>query len=322
MRIAFVTDPLNCLDPSIDTSVGLMHAAASRDAEVWVTQAELLEAVHGRARAFARRVRLAPSRPAGDHRWTVEEPWYTAAEPQHVWLDEMAAVFMRTEPPLDQTYLTATFILDLIDPARTPVVNDPRGLRECSEHLLGLRFPDLCPPTIVTASERTIRAFLAEHGTAVIKPADGFAGREVLLLDLHDRNLASLIEMSTRAGALAVVVQRYQREVSAGNKRIFVVAGEPAGAVYRFPQDGDFRIGNPTAEAPVTSRDREICAQLAPTLRRHGIHLAGLDVIGSYLIEVNVTSVGALRKADALLGWTLGADLIDSVLGTQARRSA
>jgi len=92
--------------------------------------------------------------------------------------------------------------------------------------------------------------------------------------------------------------------------------------VYRFPQEGDFRIGNPAAQAPVTARDREICARLAPTLRRHGIHLAGLDVIGAYLIEVNVTSVGALRKADALLGWTLCADLIDSVLGTQARRSA
>jgi glutathione synthase len=322
MRIAFVTDPLDRLDPSIDTSVGLMHAAAGRGAEAWVTQAHLLEAVHGRARALARRVRLAPSRPAGDHHWTVAKRWYTATEPQHVWLDEMAAVFMRTEPPVDQAYVTATLILDLIDVARTPVINDPRGLRACSEHLLGLRFPDLCPPTIVTADERTIRAFLADHGVAVVKPVDGFSGREVLRLDRHDPNLGSLIEISTRAGSRAVVVQRFQREVSTGNKRIFVVAGEPVGAVYRFPQEGDFRIGAPAAQAPVTVRDREICARLAPTLRRHGIHLAGLDVIGSYLIEVNVTSVGALRKADALLGWTLCADLIDSVLGTRTRRSA
>jgi len=322
MRIAFVIDPLDGLDPSIDTSVGLMHAAADSDAEIWVTQAHLLEAVHGRARALARRVRLAPSRPAGDHRWTVAKRWYTASKQQHIWLDEMAAVFMRTEPPLDQTYITATFILDLIDPARTPVINDPRGLRACSEHLLSLRFPDLCPPTVVTADERTIQAFLAEHGAAVVKPADGFCGREVLRLDPHDPNLGSLIEISTRAGARAAIVQRFQREVSAGNKRIFVVAGDPVGAVYRFPRDGDFRIGDPAAQALVTARDREICSRLAPTLRRHGIHLAGLDVIGAYLIEVNVTSVGALRKADALLGWTLCADLIHSVLGTQNRRSA
>jgi glutathione synthase len=320
MKIAFVADPLDGLDPSIDTTVGLMHAAQDRGAEVWVTQARLLEATHGRARAHARRVQLAPSRPRGDHRWTVAQRWFTAGEPQRVWLDEMAAVFMRTEPPLDQAYLTATLILDLVDPARTALVNDPGGLRACSEHLLPLRFPGLIPPTIVTADEAAIRSFLAEHQTAVVKPVDGFSGRGVLRLDRHDPNLGSLIEMSTHGGARAVVVQRFLREVAAGNKRIFVIAGEPAGAVYRFPRAGDFRIGNPAAEAPLTARDREICARLAPALRRHGIHLAGLDVIGPYLIEVNVTSVGALRKADALLGWTLCADLLDGVLDPQEKR--
>jgi glutathione synthase len=323
MKIAFIADPLDCLDPSIDTTVGLMHAAQDRGAEVWVTQARLLEAVHGRARAHARRLRLAPSRPRGAHRWTVAQPWYTATEPQQVWLDEMAAVFMRTEPPVDHNYLTATLILDLVDPARTALINDPAGLRACSEHLLPLRFPDLIPPTIVTADERTIRSFLAEYQTAVIKPVDGFSGRGVLRLDRHDPNLGSLIEISTCGGVRAAVVQRFLREVAAGNKRIFVVAGEPAGAVYRFPLAGDFRIGNPTAEAPLTAGDRHICARLAPTLQRHGIHLAGLDVIGPHLIEVNVTSVGALRKADALLGWTLCADLLDGVLGPhEKRRSA
>jgi glutathione synthase len=320
MKIAFVADPLDGLDPSIDTTVGIMHAAQDRGAEVWVTQARLLEGAHGRARAHARRVRLAPSRPRGDHRWTVAQRWFTAGEPQRVWLDEMAAVFMRTEPPLDQTYLTATLILDLVDPGCTALVNDPGGLRACSEHLLPLRFPDLIPPTIVTADEGAIRSFLAEHQTAVIKPVDGFSGRGVLRLDRHDPNLGSLIEVSTDGGARAVVVQRFLREVAAGNKRIFVIAGEPVGALYRFPRAGDFRIGNPAAEAPLTARDREICARLAPTLRRHGVHLTGLDVIGPYLIEVNVTSVGALRKADALLGWTLCADLLDSVLGPQEKR--
>ena len=327
MMIAFVADPLERLDPSVDTTVGLMHAAQDRGAEVWVTEARLLEAAHGRSRAHARRVRLAPSRARGDHRWTVARRWFTAGEPQRVWLDEMTAVFMRTEPPLDQAYLTATLILDLVDSARTALVNDPGGLRACSEHLLPLRFPDLIPPTVVTADEGAIRSFLAEHQTAVIKPVDGFSGRGVLRLNCHDPNLGSLIEMSTHGGARTVVVQRFLREVAAGNKRIFVMAGEPVGAVYRFPRAGDFRIGNPTAKAPLTVRDREICARLAPTLRRHGIHLAGLDVIGPYLIEVNVTSVGALRKADALLGWALCADLIDSVLGThdstqENRRSA
>jgi glutathione synthase len=309
MNIAFVADPLESLDASIDTTVGLMRAAHERGAEVWVTEAGLLEAVNGRARALARQVR--------------PDPWFSATEPRHIWLDEMAAVFIRTEPPVDATYTTATLILDLIDPAHTAMVNDPRGIRACSEHLLPLRFPDLIPPTVVTADQCTIRAFLAEHGAAVVKPVDSFSGRGVLRLDRHDPNLASLLEIATGNGAHAVVVQRFLREVGAGNKRVFMVAGEPVGAVYRYPVAGDFRIGNPTAEAPITARDEEICARLAPTLLRNGIHLAGLDVIGPHLIEVNVTSVGALRKADALLGWTLCADLIDSVLEPdQQRRSA
>jgi glutathione synthase len=328
MMIAFVADPLESLDASIDTSVGLMHAAQDRGTEVWVTEARLLEAVNGRARALARRVRLAPSHPAGDHRWSVADRWFTATGSKHVWLDDMAAVFMRTEPPVDEAYTAATLILDLVDPVRTAMVNDPRGLRACSEHLFPLRYPDLVPPTVVTADPRTIRSFLADHATVVLKPVDGFSGRGVLRLDRHDPNLASLIEISTRGGTRAVIVQRYLREVAAGNKRIFVVAGEPVGAVFRFTAPGDFRIGNPSAEAPITARDREICVRMAPALRRNGIHLAGLDVIGQHLIEVNVTSVGALRKADALLGWTLCADLLDNVLGspttrtTQERRSA
>jgi glutathione synthase len=317
MRITFVADPLESLDPAVDTTIGLMQAAQRRGAEVWVTEANRLEAASGRARALARQVHLEASLPG---RRSVADTWFTATESTRIWLDEMSAVFMRTEPPVDQVFTTATFLLDLVDPRRTALVNDPRGLRACSEHLVALRFPDLTPPTVVTFDPHAIRSFLIQHGIAVVKPVDGFAGRGVLRLDRHDPNLASLLEMSTAGGSRPVIVQKYLREVAAGNKRIFVVAGEPVGAVYRYPAAGDFRIGNPTAEAPITARDREICARLAPLLRADGIHIAGLDVIGPYLIEVNVTSVGALRKADALLGWTLCADLIDRVLSAPVQR--
>ncbi len=322
MRIAFVADPLESLAAAIDTTVGLMHAAQDRGAEVWVTEVGQLEAAQGRARAVARRVRLAPTRPVGGPLWAVPETWVTAEAPTRVWLDEMSAIFVRTEPPVDEAYTTALLVLDLVDPARTALVNDPRGLRVCSEHLVVLRYPDLVPPTIVTADPHVIRSFLIQHGVGVVKPVDGFSGRGVFRLDPRDPNLASLIETTTGGGTRAVVVQRFLSEVTDGNKRVFVVAGEPVGAVYRFPAAGDFRIGNPSAEAPVSARDREICARLAPMLRDNGIHLAGLDVIGPHLIEVNVTSVGALRKADGLLGWTLCADLIDSVLGTSRPATA
>lgn len=314
MNVAFVIDPLETLDASVDTSVGLMHAAQDRGVQVWVTEVGRLEAVHGRARCLARRIRLAPSAPRAGCRWSVPDPWFRAEEPEHLWLDETAAVFMRTEPPLDETFVNATLVLDLLDPRRTALVNSPTGLRACSEHMLPLRFPDLVPPTLVSADSHAVRAFVAEHRVAVGKPVDGFSGRGVLRLATGDPNLPSLIEIATGNGSRVAVVQPFLREVAAGNKRVFVVAGEPVGAVYRYPADGDFRIGNPAAEAPLTARDREICARLAPTLRRHGIHLAGLDVIGRHLIEVNVTSVGGLRKADALLGWTLCADLVAGVL--------
>src|SRR5215469_9267752 len=151
MKVVFVVDPLPDLDAGIDTSVGLMQAAQDLGADVWVTEAGQLEAVGGRARALARPITVAPVGPAVGVRFTVARPWYTPGPAAHIWLDEAAAVFMRTEPPVDQTYLTATFILDLVNPSRTVMVNDPRGLRLCSEHLLPLRFRDLIPPTIVTA---------------------------------------------------------------------------------------------------------------------------------------------------------------------------
>jgi glutathione synthase len=322
MRVVFVADPLERLDPSTDTTVGLMHAAQELGAEVWVTEAIRLAAIGGRARASARRIELAPSRPDHGCHWTVPDPWFTVGEDRQLWLDEAAAVFLRTEPPVDDVFTAATLIMDLIDPAATVLVNDPRGLRECSEHLFPLRFPDLVPPTTVTADADTIRDFLIEYGAAVIKPVDGFSGRGVLRLDRHDPNLTSLIEISTALGTRPVLVQRFLREVTAGNKRLFVVDGEPVGAVYRYPVAGDFRIGHPSAEAPITARDVEICARLAPDLRRMGLRLAGLDVIGPYLIEINVTSVGALRKADALLGWTLCADLLDHLLSPHLERKS
>jgi len=320
VRIAFVADPLSRLDPATDTSVGLMVEAQERGAEVWLTEVNQLEAANGRARALARPLRLAPVGPAVGHRFAVADQWYRAGSTEMVWLDEMSAVFMRTEPPVDQAYLTATYLLDLVDPSHTTMVNDPRGLRLCSEHLFPLRFPDLIPPTIVTADPRSIRSFLAEHGVLVVKPVDGFSRRGVLRLHRHDPNLASLIEIVTDGGTRSVIAQRFLREVGDGNKRIFLVDGEPVGAILRYPQEGDFRIGQPQAEALLTARDREICVRIGPMLREYGIVLAGLDVIGPHLIEVNVTSVGALRKADALFGWTLCADLLDRVLQVHDER--
>lgn len=314
MRTLFVVDPLDGLDASLDTSIGLMHAAQELGAEVWVAEPRHLEVLAGRAVAQAREVKLAPSVPAGGVRWTVPDPWYDAGPADPIGVDEMEAVFMRTEPPVDGDYLAATYVLDLVDPARTALVNDPGGLRACSEHLVGLRYRDLVPPTLVTARPEAVLVFLAEQGSVVVKPVDGFSGRGVFLLAEGDPNVASILDTATFRGTRSVIVQPYLDVVRLGNKRIFVLDGVAVGATLRHPVTGDFRIASPDAPADLTDRDVEIVERLAPMLRRHGLRCAGLDVIGEHLVEVNVTSPGALRKADALLGTTYCLDLVAHVL--------
>lgn len=313
MRALFVMDPLESLDVSLDTSVGLMHAVQERGGEVWVTFPPGLEARSGEAWAYARRIKLAPSYPDSGCRWTVPDPWYDAAPEEYIALDELDAVFVRLEPPVDPDYLAATYVLDLVSPG-VAMVNDPRGLRACSEHLLPLSFPALIPPTLTTARPAAVRDFLASHRVAVVKPVDGFSGRGVFLLREWDPNASSIIDTATARGARSVVVQPYLASVQHGNKRIYLVDGVAVGATLRYPVPGDFRIVSPDSATSLTARDHEIVDAIAPTLRQHGLRCVGLDVIGDRLIEVNVTSPGALRKADALLGTTYCTDLVDHLI--------
>ena len=306
MKAIFVADPISSLDPAIDTTLGLMDAALDCGAEVWTTTARDLEVLDGRPYAHAQAV----------------GPRLALGEPSRFALDDADAVFMRTNPPVDRSYLHATLVLDLVDPARTAMINDPRGLRLANEKLYVLQFPELLPATIVSPRRASIMDFVLTHRMAVAKPIDGYSGRGVVRLGAGDPNLPSLIDILTEDGDCAVVVQEFLAEVRDGNKRIFLLDGSPVAAVYRFPAAGDFRIGNPEAPAPLSARDREICARLAPALARDGLRMVGLDVIGSYLIEVNVTSPGALKKADALLGWNLCGDLVEHVFASRIRRSA
>lgn len=302
MRIAFVLDPLERLDPSVDTTVGMMEAAQVRGHEVWVAQGSDLALIKNQAYARLRPVRVATAAREGG-RFVLPTPWYSYDDDaQWLPLDSMDGVFFRTDPPLDQAYLHATYILDLVDRGRTAVVNDPRGIRLANEKLFALQFAELVPDTVVSADTTLIRRFVGDHGLAVLKPVDGHAGIGVLQLRPEDPNLNSLIEQATGYGRLPVVVQAYLDAVAHGNTRLFVVDGEPIGAVVRFPGGTDFRIGAPAELAHVTDKDRTLVARLAPVLKAHGLWLVGLDVIDGRLIEVNVTSPGAMRKADAALG--------------------
>ena len=315
MSTLFVTDPLEGLDASIDSSVGLMAATASVDAAVWVCGPEDLAIVDGRLLARARRISLRPRIPLGDHRWLVDTPWFDVLETRVVDVaDEIRVALLRLDPPVDPRYLRTTYLLDVAADAGVHVVNRPSGVREMQEKLWVLRFPDLCPDTLVSADVDRVLEFVGRHGSAVLKPVDGFAGIDVWLLRADDRNARSMVESATARGSRHVIVQEYLPAVDTGNKRLFVLDGEIIGTVDRVPSRDDFRIGPPSVATEPDAHDRSLVATLAPYLRRLGIVLAGLDVIGGRLIEVNVTCPGGMHKTDALLGTDLSGTIMRRLL--------
>jgi glutathione synthase len=314
MNVLFVVDPLDTLVPDIDATIGLMAAAASLGADVWVCGPEDLAVRDGRVLARADRVTLRPRRRGRDHRWLVETPWHEVRESRVFDVAESVdLVLLRIDPPVDARYLHTTYLLDLVETAGVRVVNRPEGVRALHEKLVALHVPELCPETIVTADPRQVRELVARVGAAVVKPVDGFAGTDVWLLR-DDAAASALAESATRAGRQHVIAQEFLPAVGDGNKRLFLLDGEIVGAVLRRPGPDDFRIGPPVAEADVDGDDRAIVAAVSPLLERHGIAIAGLDVIAGRLIEVNVTCPGGMHKTDALLGTDLSGTIVSRLL--------
>jgi glutathione synthase len=313
LDFVFVIDELSSLQPGHDSSVALMEAAQLLGHRVLVTTASGLGFSEGRPTAECQQVTLRPAVRHEGH-WLVDADWSCVTQPVRYRLDEAHAVFMRTDPPVNADYLRATYLLDLVDPARTVMVNSPAGVRNANEKLFALRIPHLGPPTVVSADRRQLRETVAGWGRAVLKPTDGMAGRGVLILDPADPNLTSILDTATERGTVQVVVQRWLAESIAGDRRVIVLDGRPLGVVRRVARAGEFRCnmaagGEPVADS-VTDRDREICAALAPLLREHGLSFVGIDVIGDFLTEVNVTSPTGLREIDALTGSNLAGEII------------
>ncbi|KRB80248.1 hypothetical protein ASE01_01790 [Nocardioides sp. Root190] len=315
MSILVVADPWDGLDPRIDATVGLVAAAQDLGVPVLLCTPADLSVTGGRVRARATQVELGPRARGNDHRWVVGTPWFRTSPSRRL---DVAAdtdlVLLRIDPPVDGRYLHTTYLLDLVEAAGTRVVNRPEGVRALHEKVTALLFPDLCPETLVSADPDEVRRFVARTGAAVIKPVDGFGGLDVWLLR-DDEAATSLVASATGGGARHVIAQEYLPAVTAGNKRLFLLDGEVIGAVLRRPDDRDFRIGAPCAVARVDEDDRRIVAALAPLLARHGIAMAGLDVIGGRLIEVNLTCPGGMSKTDALLGTDLSGTYLRRLLG-------
>lgn len=322
MKFAFITDPIAKLDPGHDTSVAIMEAAQELGHEVYVTQASLLGVVAGKAYGWLQTLQIVPVTLAGD-RWAGVSDWYKLSEPQWQPLESMDAVFMRTDPPVTVPYLYVTYILDYIDSRKTQVINSPAGLRAANEKMYALQFSQAIPETIVSADKRVIREAVERWGAGVLKPLGGKAGEGILFLEGGDRNFNSIVEVSTFQGREPVMVQTYLPAAKEGDKRVILLDGEPIGAVNRVPTGKEFRgnmaVGGRSDKTELTQRDIEICQQVAPTLRKDGLVFVGIDIIGGYLTEVNVTSPTGIREVDRLDDVRLGDRVVKWVEKTAQR---
>jgi glutathione synthase len=307
LKIAVVMDPVEKIDIDKDTTFVLMLEAQRRGHEIYFLELDDLYIRAGTPYGRYRRLELARA-----------TPHYRLGEFATAALSEFDSLWMRKDPPFDMKFFFATHLLSLVDQTRCFVMNNPRGLREANEKLYALRFPEQIPQTIVTSDMQRIKAFMEEHGgEMIIKPLEGCGGSGVFYLNTQDRNTNAILEAATDNGRKMIMGQRYLPEIRQGDKRIIVLDGEPLGAVLRVPLEtetrGNIHVGGQVVKTDVTERDREICGALAPLLRADGLYFVGLDVIGNYLTEVNVTSPTGIQEINALNGIRLESQVVDFV---------
>ena len=307
-KFAFLMDPLEAVMPDKDTTFVFMLEALRRGHEVYHFPLKGLHAQGHKAFAQAHRCEVMRAQP---HYRFLD----TGAEYP---LEAFDAIFMRKDPPADDAYLYATMLLSLADRTRTFVLNEPAGLREANEKLYALNFPGAIPPTIVTYEIPRLKRFMEEQGgEMIVKPLDGHGGEGIFLARTNDRNLNAILEAVTRFESRPIMGQRYIPEIRNGDKRLIVLNGEPLGCTLRVPRDdenrGNIHVGGNCVKADITTRDREICRMLRPRLERDGLYFVGLDIIGDYLTEVNVTSPTGIQEIDRLDNANLEARVIDFV---------
>ncbi|MFY2560300.1 glutathione synthase [Corallococcus terminator] len=295
LTIGFLMDPLETVRVDHDSTFALMLEAQKRGHRVLYFEQGWLR-FNGRC-AEARMRHVTVRREPGRHFDVLDE----TARP----LSELDVLFLRKDPPVDAEFLHATQLVELCQGRKPVFINDPAGIRDANEKLFALRYPDLMPDTRITSELPVLLDFIArnEQGT-IIKPIDGFGGKGILFLSQGDRNARSTVELLTQGGREAVVAQAYIPESRLGDKRIIMVDGEPVGGVLRVPSGDDHRgnmaAGGTPHKAVLTARDLEICERLKPELRKRGLLLVGIDVLGDYLTEVNVTSPTGLVEANHL----------------------
>ncbi|MDE3080842.1 MAG: glutathione synthase [Paracoccaceae bacterium] len=295
LNVALQMDPIGAVNIDADSTFRIGIEAQARGHALFFYTPDRLFFREGRV--LARGCRIELRRVKGDH--------VTYGPEEEIDLADMDVVWLRQDPPFDMGYITTTHLLQRVHP-QTLVVNDPFWVRNYPEKLLVLDFPDLTPPTLIARDLATIRAFKAAHGDIILKPLYGNGGAGVFRLDPNDRNLSSLHELFVSLSSEPLIAQKFLPEVAKGDKRIILVDGEPVGAINRVPQAGETRsnmhVGGRPEQIGLTDRDREICARIGPVLREKGQIFVGIDVIGDYLTEINVTSPTGIQELERFDG--------------------
>jgi glutathione synthase len=310
LTVAVQMDPIEAINIAADSTFRIMEEAQARGhALFYYTPGRL---AYDEGRVTARGWPVEVRRAQGDH--------FTLGPETELDLATFDVVWLRQDPPFDMGYITTTHVLDMLGPG-TLVVNDPFWVRNFPEKLLVLRFPELTPPTTVARDLATLKAFKARHGDIILKPLYGNGGAGVFRLDPNDRNFTALWEVFTGINREPLIAQKFLPDVAQGDKRIILVDGEPVGAINRMPADGETRSnmhagGTPVASA-LTDRDREICAAIGPLLREKGQIFVGIDVIGGWLTEINVTSPTGLQEMERFDGVNVTAKIWEAI---EARR--
>lgn len=307
LKVAVQMDPVEGINIETDSSFLMMMEAQSRGHRLWVYTPDKLSLEEGRVRARARPARLRAVK--GDH--------VTLGEPVLLDLaDDIDVVLMRQDPPFDMAYITATHFLDKVHP-KVLVVNNPTEVRNAPEKLFVTDFPGVQPPTLITSDIDAIYDFRERHGDMVLKPLYGGGGSGVVRLKADDPNLDALLELHAMISREQVIAQKFIPAVSKGDKRVLLVDGEPVGAINRIPAEGQVRSnlarGGRAAAVELTARDLELCAIIGPELKRRGLLFVGIDVIGDYLTEINVTSPTGAQQLKRFGGADAAAVLFDRI---------
>ncbi|MDO3383177.1 glutathione synthase [Gilvimarinus algae] len=308
LTIGVVMDPIASITYYKDTTLALLLAAAERGHDLVYMEPADLYLARDRARASARPLKVFDS----------AECWYELGAPEDIALGELDVILMRKDPPFDTDYIYSTYILEAAQRQGAMVVNDPRSLRDCNEKMFATQFPQCCPPMIVSARMDQLKNFHKEHGDVIFKPLDGMGGSSIFRCKQGDPNVGVILETLTGHGRHLTMAQKFIPEISNGDKRILVVAGEAIPyALARIPAEGETRgnlaAGGRGVAQPLTDKDRWIVSQVADQLIERGLLFVGLDVIGDYLTEINVTSPTCVREIDKAYNTRIGAALMSAI---------